>query len=210
MESTLYLLSENDGVISYNFDEIDFIIKNSSAIAYGMGTNVNDDGVKIIEHILREFDGALILDAGGIRCLSQIDENAIKNKRASLVITPHIGEIKAIYKEYKNPLDAINLAKKIDATVLLKGPTTVITNGHNTYFVTRGCSGMATGGSGDVLSGIICALCGYIKDPLKASALGAYINGMAGEMAMEDLCDISMSAYDTALNVARAISKIKK
>lgn len=210
MESTLYIMSEADGVISYNFDEIDYIIKNSSAIAYGMGTTVNDDGVKIIEHILREFDGALILDAGGIRCLSQIDENAIKNKRASLVITPHIGEIKAIYKEYKNPLDAINLAKKIDATVLLKGPTTVITNGQSAYFVTRGCSGMATGGSGDVLSGIICALCGYIKDPLKASALGAYINGMAGEMAMDDLCDISMSAYDTALNVARAITIIKK
>ena len=211
LESTLYPLSEENGIIKYNKEEIDFIIKNSSSIAYGMGTNKNSEGVKIIEHILKEFDGDLVLDAGGIRCLEDVSKETLKNKRARLIVTPHLGEMKAILKSYCQPLDIIPYAKENGMTVLLKGPSTMVTNGDDTYIIKRGCPGMATGGSGDVLTGIITALLGYTqKDTTSITALGAYINGYAAELSQKELCDISMSAGDTARNVGIAISKIIK
>ncbi|MBQ3588987.1 MAG: NAD(P)H-hydrate dehydratase, partial [Clostridia bacterium] len=89
--------------------------------------------------------------------------------------------------------------------------STLITDGNKTLITATGCAGMAKGGSGDVLSGIITGLVASNSHSLVCTvALGAYINGIAGEIAQAELCDISMCASDTALNVGKAIAKIKK
>ena len=213
LDSTLYKLSSKKGIIKFNKKEIDFIIKSSSVICYGMGTTENKDAIEIISYILKEFAGTLILDAGGLRALAKISEEQIRERACALVLTPHLGEMKALYPEYENVLDAKEYANKINAVVLLKGNATLITDGKKTLITDTGCPGMAKGGSGDVLSGIIAGLVATRQEKAKlldTVALGAYINGIAGEIAREEACDISMCASDTAKSVGKAITKIKK
>jgi len=213
LDSTLYRLSDENGAIKYNKEEIDFLIKNSTVILYGMGTGKNYDSVCIIRHFLKEFTGTLILDAGGIRALGEIAHQEIKNASCAIVLTPHLGEMRALCSDYNEPLDAVKYAQETGAVVLLKGNTTLVTDGKETLIVTAGCAGMAKGGSGDVLSGIIAGLAAWQSQEgtlVRTVALGAYINGVAGEIAEGELCDISMCASDTALCVGKAIAKIKK
>ena len=103
---------------------------------------------------------------------------------------------------------AIEYAKDTKSTVLLKGPSTVVTNGTEVYITDTGCPGMATAGSGDVLSGILAAVCAYIPDITRAVSAGAYINGLAGQLAQEQYGSISMTASDTASFIALAINSI--
>ena len=108
-------------------------------------------------------------------------------------------------KEY-----AKEYASKYKVTLLLKGPSTIITDGNNVYIVDRGCPGMATAGSGGVLSGIISGILGYNhQNILLAVAAGAYVNGLAGELAQEEYGDISMIASDTVNHIYKAIKQIK-
>ena len=202
-----------DDILQENKEEIDFLIANSTVIAYGMGTSENEDGINIVRHLLKNFSGTLILDAGGLRCLAKIKKEEINQRACALVLTPHLGEMKALYKEFSEPLDVIKYAEEIKAVVLLKGNTSIITNGKEALVTNTGCPGMAKGGSGDVLSGIVAGFCATRNEKTKllsTVALSAYINGAAGQEAQNELCDISMSAYDTALNVAKAIAKTKK
>ena len=99
-------------------------------------------------------------------------------------------------------------ARETGATVLLKGPTTVVTNGERTFLVDRGCPGMATAGSGDVLSGILAATAAVCADPLTAAASAAWIYGRAGELAQAKYGAVSMLASDTAAEIPAAVREI--
>jgi len=92
--------------------------------------------------------------------------------------------------------------------LLLKGAATVITDGTRTYISETGCPGMATAGSGDVLSGILAATTAYIPDLTLAAAAGAYINGRAGELAQADKGVVSMIASDTVSRIPDVIKKL--
>ena len=94
--------------------------------------------------------------------------------------------------------------------VLLKGHTTIISNGTETYLVTTGSPGMATAGSGDVLSGILVGLLAYLDFNLLTIALGVLINGIAGCLAEANNTDISMIASDTINNISNAIKVIRE
>ena len=97
---------------------------------------------------------------------------------------------------------------KYNVTLLLKGPTTIIANKDDMYFSTTGTPGMATAGSGDVLTGILSGVLGYTANILDSVALGAYINGLSGEIAENEYSDISMVSSDTARCVSKAIKRI--
>ena len=94
--------------------------------------------------------------------------------------------------------------------MLLKGPITVITDGTETIEVNRGCPGMSTAGSGDVLSGILVGLLGYNAPSVLTIAAGAYIAGLAGELAQKEINDVSMIASDTVKHIPDAINKIRE
>ena len=98
-----------------------------------------------------------------------------------------------------NPIPlAEEFARNHRVTLLLKGPATIVTNGAETILTDRGAPGMATAGSGDVLSGILAATAALHPDlPVKAAAAAAWINGRAGEIAQERNGDVSMTAGDT-------------
>ena len=115
-----------------------------------------------------------------------------------------VSEIQSNREKY-----AKEFAAQYGVTILLKGHHTIITNGEEVFVNPTGSSALAKGGSGDVLSGILSGICASNDASLIENvAIGAYINGYAGELARDELCDISMSAYDTAKNVGAAISKL--
>ncbi len=94
--------------------------------------------------------------------------------------------------------------------LLLKGSTTIVTDGGDVLLVSRGCPGMATAGSGDVLSGVLAGLLGWSACTPLTAACGAYLAGLAGELAQAEKGDISMVASDTAAMLPEAIRIIRE
>lgn len=205
LESTLYPLSECDGAVSFVKEEIDGALGGSKAAGVGMGWGQRGDNVQILEHVLKNYNIPLVIDADGLNTLSKMDLDLVKNSACSVIVTPHPKELErlsgvSVQDILNDPVGtARDFAKKAGCVVLLKGPTTVITDGESVLLSSTGCPGMATAGSGDVLSGIITALCAsHPNEPLMCAAVGAYINGKAGEIAEEQFGEISMLASDTA------------
>lgn len=216
MEATVTPFTEKDGHIAFNEGIMNSIIKKNKVIAFGMGITNNNDTKLCLNFLLKNYKGVLIIDADGLNALSEMDENILLNRKCEVIMTPHMMEFsrltnKSINEINKNPIkEVMEYVKKYDITLLLKGPCTIIANKEDVYLVDRGCAGMATAGSGDVLSGILAAVVGYNLDNiLLAVAGGAYINGMAGELAQKEYGDISMLARDTINNLHKAIISIK-
>ena len=214
LESTIFPLSDEDSNIRFVEEEIKELTSNVKTVAFGMGIGVSKETERVLLYLLENYKGKLIIDADGITLLSNIDIKAIRDAECEIVLTPHIKEFsRLIDLSIENILEdpiryALEYAKETKTTVLLKGASTVVTNGNEVYITDKGCPGMATAGSGDVLSGILSAVCAYIPDITRAAVTGAYINGLAGEMAQEKYGSISMTASDTAANIAGAINSI--
>lgn len=212
LESTLYPLSEENGAVKFNEKEIQGALKGVKALGIGMGLGQSGDNEKILEYVLKNCQIPVVIDADGLNTLAKMDVSLVKESKCSIILTPHTKELerltgKTVDEILENPIEiACDYAKKTGAVVLLKGPSTLITDGDKVLITHTGCSGMATAGSGDVLSGIITALCGsHPNEPLMCAACGAYINGLAGKMAENEYGKVSMVASDTAKCVAIAV-----
>lgn len=233
METTLYPLSDNDGQVIFDKKEIDKLIKRVRTVAFGMGIGKSDESKKILSYIIEKYDGILIIDADGLNCLAEmLKDNSdvlLRAKCKKIILTPHLKEFERLseftieeIKENTIKL-AKNFAKRNNVVVLLKGPSTVVTDGVEVIVTDKGCPGMATAGSGDVLSGILAAICGYnasgynktddvdgvlINHMLLTVAAGAYINGYAGELAQKEYGSVSMIASDTVNSISEAIQEL--
>lgn len=216
LESTVYPLSDNDGEIEFCADEISSFISGVRTIAFGMGIGVTDETAKLLDYLLKNYKGTLIVDADGLTLLSQTDRRVVEEAECKLILTPHVKEFSRLTKMtideiLSSPVqNAEQFAKNTGAILLLKGPTTIVTDGEKTYMVDAGCSGMATAGSGDVLSGILAAVCAYASDLLFGAAASAFVNGKAGEIAQEEFTSVSMIASDTVACIPQVIKDIQK
>ena len=217
LEQTIYTIDSNEnGEMIFNEKEIRESLNKLKALAIGMGWGNGNDNEKIIKYIIENYDIPLVIDADGINSLSKMDLNILKNAKGKIILTPHLKEFERLSKinieEIKqNSIKyAKEFAKKYNLIVLLKGHITIVTDGKNTYLVEKGCPGMATAGSGDVLSGILVGLLGYNKPDILTVAAGAYLAGLAGELAQEKYTDISMKSSDTIEYIPEAIKQIRK
>lgn len=214
LESTLYQLSEKNGQFKFRHREIENLIKNTKAVCVGMGLGSNADNKLIIKYLLKNYDKTLIIDADGINAIAEMDYSLLKNSLCQAVLTPHLKEFERLSKISisiinQNPVYyAKKFAKENNIILLLKGPSSIITDGNIVYITDTGCAGMATAGSGDCLSGIVTALAGSSENLLLSVACGAYINGLAGELAQKETNCISMTAGDTVKNIPKAINQI--
>lgn len=214
LESTIFPMTDNDGEMVYDASELEDLVRNVKTVAFGMGIGVTEDTEAILKHLLQTYTGRLIIDADGLTILSHLDRDLIRNSGATVILTPHIKEFSRLTGPeidgiLQAPIDhAKEYASDTGTTVLLKGPSTIITDGTEVYISDTGCPGMATAGSGDVLSGILAAVCAYVEDLPAAVAAGAYINGLAGELAESRYGAISMIAGDTIACIAEAINTI--
>ena len=218
LEATLIPLSDEEGRVVFNEDEFAPICRRYDCIAFGMGIGLSDETIKALSYLLGHYDRTLIVDADGLNAMAKLDREIIKSTQARLVLTPHLKEFArlsgmSVDEVSKKPQSAAaGLADELDAVVLLKGSTTYVAGPSDDekqviIYTDRGCPGMATAGSGDVLSGILSAVCVNAEDLTIAAAAGAYINGMAGEIAEERHSDVTMTASDTAGCVAEVIER---
>ena len=214
LEATLYPLSDEGGEIVFNESELSALASRVKTIAFGMGIGLSGETEKVLSYLLNNYKGRLIIDADGLTALSHIGTDILKKASCEVIITPHNMEFSRISGLSINdilsaPIDhAKAFAKKYNCTLLLKGPSTIVTDGDRVYIVDRGCAGMATAGSGDVLSGILAATAAYIPSALEATALAAYVNGAAGELAESKTNPISMTAGDTVSAIPEVICNI--
>lgn len=197
-----------------NVEDIKKIIIDLDAIAVGMGWGFDEKHLSILKYILENFTGNLIIDADGLNTL--VDHlDLFKNTKAHIVLTPHLKEFSrltnlTIEEINENKIEiAKSFAKENRVILLLKGSTTIVTDGTDVYLTKYGTPGMATSGSGDILSGILAGLLGYQEFNLLTVSAGAIINGLAGEIGTEKHTDISMIARDTIEGISAAIQRIR-
>ncbi|MGM9636859.1 MAG: NAD(P)H-hydrate dehydratase [Eubacteriales bacterium] len=215
LESTLVALPDEGGFMAFNPDAIDRGLNKVRAIALGMGWGQGGGNAEILRYILQNYALPLVIDADGLNLLAKIGVDLLKSTKCRPILTPHLMEFERLSgisrKEVlQNPIQyAKDFAERYHVTLLLKGATTVVTDGDTVYLIDRGCPGMATAGSGDVLSGILAGILGYSSDDLPlTAACGAWINGRAGEIAQQETNSVSMTASDTVKAIPKAISEI--
>jgi len=230
LEATLYPLSDENGELRFAEAEFEKLCRRYKCIAFGMGIGNSEETAKAVEYLLKNYDKTLIIDADGLNAMSTLDRSVIRNTKARLLLTPHAKEFSRLagapVEDIKAAplLSAKALANELKAVVLLKGSTTVVAGpstddpryaasqpadgSAEVLLCSRGCPGMATAGSGDVLSGILSAICANAEDLVLAGAAGAYINGAAGELAQSRRSAVTMTASDTAACVAETIEAI--
>lgn len=216
LESTLFPLDAENGAYCFKHSTTENLLSRTSAAAIGMGMGRSGEVKNLLQYLLCEYSGNLIVDADGLNVLSTIDRNRFKNASCNLILTPHPKEFERLcgekFEEFKGDLIecAKRYAQSTGAILVLKGATTIVTDGKTTYLVDRGTPGMATAGSGDVLGGILAGICGYVNDDelLLAAAAGAYVAGLAGEIAARTIPDAAMIASDTVNAIPAAIAEI--
>ena len=205
LESTLMCLED--------IEQVDTIIKDSTVILFGPGLDINDKNKEILNYLLINNKKPLVIDASG---LVMIDKSLLVNKQCEVVLTPHPKEFarlidKSVEEVLENPVElAISFAKKYQVILLLKGTTTVVTDGDNTYLIKEGHAGMATSGSGDVLSGILTGLISYNEVSPKLVAAASFLAGYSAELSLDTTNDISYLARDTIKFIPLAIDNIRK
>lgn len=197
-EPVVFPLPDHDGKFSENaIFSIRERMKNMNAILVGPGIGVSNSTFKVVEMVLREFDGPVVLDADGINVLCKhID--ILRGRTGTTILTPHEGEFCRIANV--TPEDrinsAINFARQSNSILLLKGHRTVITDGKVCYINNTGNPGMAVGGCGDVLAGMITSLLGQGIEPLQATACAAWLHGAAGDICEKEIGQYGMLPSD--------------
>jgi NAD(P)H-hydrate epimerase len=142
--------------------------------------------------------------------------NILKETKCNVVLTPHPKEMERLSGVKVTDIlsDPINIAKRLASeyslTLLLKGSATVVTDGKDVYISDRGCSGMATAGSGDVLTGIILSLLAQNYSPEEAAIIGVVLHSLAGDLAAKDVSEQALIASDIIENIGKAYLTLLK
>ena len=215
LEATLFPLSETAGDPVFREEEFREALKGTRAAAFGMGIGNTKETREAVQYLLREYGGTLILDADGLNALAADQCRGLKERSGKVILTPHLGEFSrlsgnSVFEIQQHPVETAKaFAEHYGVIVLVKGPGSIITDGTRTIVTDRGAPGMATAGSGDVLSGILAAVTATHQDRLlEATAAAAWINGRAGEMAQERVGAVSMTAGDTVATLPEVIREI--
>lgn len=216
LESTLAPMPDDSGHMLPDFNALDRLFSRQDAVAIGMGWGKSPYNAEILSYLLENYQLPVVIDADGLNTLSEMDQSVLKRTKCRVLLTPHLKEFSrlsgySIKEIERNPIGlAKAYAKEYHVCLLLKGACTVLTDGEDVILVDRGCAGMATAGSGDVLSGILVGLLGYTPLSVLTAACGAYLAGLAGELAEKEQNDFGMIASDTVCNIPKAINLIRK
>ena len=178
------------------------LIAPADVVALGPGLGQSDDVRGLVRWIVESTDKPLVIDADGLNALSGQMEILARLSRP-VVLTPHPGEFARLADADTAAVQAdriehaVRLAARSEAlVVVLKGAGTVVTDGCRVYVNTTGNPGMATGGAGDVLTGVIAALIGQKLPAFEAAQLGVYMHGLAGDIARDQNGVVGMIAGD--------------
>jgi NAD(P)H-hydrate epimerase len=191
-------------------------MEGKSALILGPGLGTHPETVRSVQEVLRHVQIPTVLDADGLNALA-IDPDGFGDIRAPLVLTPHPGELARLRHTTTAVIQADRLAaaqetaRAYNAVVVLKGAHTVIAEPDGTLYINvTGNPGMATAGSGDVLSGMIGTLLGQGHPPSTAARIAVYTHGLAGDLAAMALGERSLLAGDLVEALPRAFQQLAR
>jgi NAD(P)H-hydrate epimerase len=162
--------------------------------------------------VLEQTTRPLVLDADALNVLGP-NPDVLRSHAGRLILTPHPGEFARLSGfpvaevQAQREAHAVRFAAQFGVVLVLKGHQTVVTDGGQVYTNTTGNPGMATGGTGDVLAGLIAALLGQSLDSFAAAQLGVHLHGLAGDLARDDLGEVSLIATDLLDYLPRAFRR---
>ena len=185
----------------------------ADVVAIGPGMGRNKAGQKIMKRLYEKLPQPIVVDADGLNNLADggVDLSIHEGMR---ILTPHPGEFRRLVKTKTSDraemeAEAIELAASATVTVVLKGHHTLVTDGSAVHRNESGNSGMATAGSGDVLTGVITSLLGQGLSPVDAATTGCYVHGLAGDLAANRFGEISMIATDVIESLPAAFKSLE-
>jgi NAD(P)H-hydrate epimerase len=184
-------------------------VRQADVVAIGPGLGRSPGVATLVVAVLETASVPVVLDADGLNAIIGRAE-VLRRRPGQTVLTPHPTEFGRLFgfttaevQQRRREL-AVEAAREHGVVVLLKGAGTVVTDGTRVFVNTTGNPGMATGGTGDVLTGLIAALIGQKLPAFEAAQLGAHLHGRAGDLARDELGEVAMTAADLLTHLPRA------
>lgn len=211
---TLPLPETREGTLSLKaFVKISVFLKNIDVLVIGPGLGRNKSTYALVRQIIRKTKQPKVLDADALNALSSHLE-ILKAHKGQLILTPHQKEICRLFGitadvvKINRKLVAKKFAKHYNSIIILKGHNSIVTDGAEGFYINRsGNPGMATAGSGDVLSGIAGAFLAQGLDAFKAAKYATYIHGLAGDLAAKEKTEMGLIASDIIDRIPDALRK---
>jgi len=181
--------------------------------AVAVGPGLTPEAAPFLRRFLGGLDKPVVLDADALNIIA-VDPGILARAAAARVLTPHPGEAaRLLGREFAPDANvrravAAELADKYDAVVVLKGAGTVVCDGDRYYVDHSGNPGMAAGGTGDVLTGLVVARLGRGTDPFQAAIQAVHVHSRAGDLAAAAVGENAMLATDLVANVAAAVTEL--
>jgi NAD(P)H-hydrate epimerase len=201
---TFPLADDGEGFLQLDaaLPALERLIGSADIVAAGPGLGQSNQIQALIRWLLETCDKPLVIDADGLNALSKQQE-LLSHVTHPVVLTPHPGEfarlmdMKVAQVQADREANAARLANLAESlVVVLKGAGTIVTDGRRLYVNRTGNPGMATGGSGDTLTGVIAALLAQKLTPFEAAQLGVYVHGLAGDITRDQNGEVGMIAGD--------------
>ena len=212
--TTAPLPEQADGTLAFEAGErVAELAGGFHVLALGPGLGLNADLVRLVVWIARNVALPMVVDADGLNCLAE-DLACLSGRAAPTVLTPHPKEMARLTGRTTGQVQAdrvgaaTRFARQTGAAVVLKGAGTVVAQADRFYVNTTGNPGMATGGSGDVLTGVIAGLMAQGLEAFDAAVLGAYIHGLAGDLARDEVGEVGLIATDILDRVPPAFQRL--
>ena len=187
----------------------------ADVVAVGPGLGQSDAVPGLMTALFDRANKPLVVDADGLNALARLPAADWRTRRQPAVLTPHPGEFARLCSQ---PAEAVRDRREELATayaaehqvvLVLKGHRTLVTDGSRLYRNDTGNPGMATGGTGDVLTGLIAALIGQKLDPFDASVLGVWVHGRAGDLAAGVVGQTALIATDLLTYLPAALREVE-
>ena len=204
-------IDENEDLFS-EIRNLNFENYKSIGIGSGLGASLKTS--KALSKVLKTVDYPIVLDADALNILSK-NKKWMKFIPKNSILTPHPKEFERLVGKWSNDFERLekqmDLSKKLNVFLVLKGAHTSITTPEGeTYFNSTGNPGMATAGSGDVLTGIVTSLLAQSYNPKEAAILGVYLHGLAGDISNTKFGENAMIASDIIENIGSAYLSLRK
>ena len=200
------------GTIAY--DNLDFLLDfagQMEMVVVGPGTSLHEETQQLIRDLVKKTDKPVLIDGDGLTALAK-DTSVLKQRQAPTILTPHPGEMARlmnldIRQVQERRIEILRRAcEQLNAIIVLKGAHTLTAHPDgNIYLNLTGNPGMATAGSGDVLTGTIAAMFALLKDPLNAARTGVLLHGQAGDFAAQEIGTDGLIARDILNFLPRAL-----
>ena len=215
-ESTARGISDKDGFMLFDEKEIDQAMKGVDCVAIGMGIGDKyEENLKIISHILTNYRVKVVIDADGLNSLAK-NIDILNQSKADVILTPHIKEMSrltglSVEAISEDPIKiAMTFAKEYGVKVLLKGASTVVTDGKKVFLIVNGGAELSKGGSGDTLSGVILGMASQGRSLLESGYSAAYLTASAAKNLKDEFSEYGVLPSDVSREIAKIVKSYNK